>query len=178
MPSQYWKLTCIHGFSITKFILNNQDRNDSSPSTILVRFLHTFCQPPQPLSWSGHSIPIFHYTVPSLPLEKCSHTRDTINICPHHPLIQHITIMNAINIHSTSTIHSTLHQDIKVQLTIAYPTSPTSSSLWPDLIYNFNRNLFESNYIFLYNTHYSLVFSLDELLADIYHSISDTRFDL
>ena len=43
-----------------------------------------------------------------------------------------------------------------VQLTIAHPTSLTSSSLQPDLIYAFNGSLFESKCIFLHNTHHSI----------------------
>ena len=63
-----------------------------------------------------------------------------------------------------------------VQLTIAHPTSPTSSSLLSDLIYAFNGSLFYSKYIFLHHTHYSMFFSLDELPVDIYLSMSHTIF--
>ena len=65
-----------------------------------------------------------------------------------------------------------------VQLTIAHPTSPTSSTLYPGLIYAFNVSLFLSKYIFVYNTHHSMILSLDKLRADIYLSISHTSFDL
>ena len=47
MLSQYLKVTCICGNSITIFIPRNQDRNDRNSSTISVRFLHTFCHPLQ-----------------------------------------------------------------------------------------------------------------------------------
>ena len=55
MASQHLNLACIHGNFFTKLILYTQDRNNRNPSTISVKFLHTFCQPLQHLSWSGHS---------------------------------------------------------------------------------------------------------------------------
>ena len=53
-----------------------------------------------------------------------------------------------------------------VQVTIAHHTSPSLSNLQPHSIYDFNGSLFESKYIFLYNTHHSMAFSLDEIWAD------------
>ena len=41
-------------------------------------------------------------------------------------------------------------------------------------IYALNKSLFESQYIFLYNTHHSML--LDELPAVIYPSMSHTSF--
>ena len=64
-----------------------------------------------------------------------------------------------------------------VQLTTAHPTLPTSSSL-TRFIYAFNGSFSESKYIFLCNTHHFLVFSIDELPADIYSSMSHINFDL
>ena len=55
-------------------------------------------------SYHEQGILNFYCTQLSLPFEKSSKTRVTINICPFHPLIQCITLMNAIITHSTSTI--------------------------------------------------------------------------
>ena len=59
-------------------------------------------------------------------------------------------------------------QYLMVQLTIAHAISTNSTSLLPDLVYAFNESLLESRNIFLYDIHYSMVFSLDETKRYIY----------
>ena len=67
-----------------------------------------------------------------------------------------------------SAVFTLFSQYLMVQLTIAHPISTNSTSLLPDLVYAFNKSLFESRNIFLYDIHYSMVFSFDETKRDIY----------
>ena len=105
MLSQHSKLTCIHGYSITKFIPRNQDGNDGNPSTFSARFLHTFCQPLQTRIMI-RAFPVFIILYQAFPSKILFwNTRVTIHICPPNSLIQYIAIMNTIIIHSRSAIH-------------------------------------------------------------------------
>ena len=90
----------------------------------------------------------------------------------------HGRIPSAIIINSASTIHST------VTSRCYGPTDRRPSNITHFIqpltrfIYAFKRILFESKYIFLYNTHHFMVFTIDELSVDICPSMSHTSFGL
>ena len=105
MLPQHSKLTCIHGYSITKFIPHNQDRNDGNPCTFSARFLHTSWQPLQ-IRIMIRAFPVFIILYQAFSSKILFwNTRVTMHICQPNSLIQYTAIMNTIIIHSTPAIH-------------------------------------------------------------------------
>ena len=96
----------------------------------------------------------------------------------HKHMALHGRIASTIIINSASTTHST------VTSRCYGPTDRRPSNITHFIqpltrfIYAFKRILFESKYIFLYNTHHFMVFTIDELSVDICPSMSHTSFGL
>ena len=65
-----------------------------------------------------------------------------------------------------------------VELTIVHPTSLTSYNLQPDLSMLSTEVEFNPSIFFLYDTHHSVVTSIDELPIDVYPLMSFTSFGL